>query len=76
MTGRAFVEVYGWTEPGTEITINGKEVGVKENGLFLKLSSLTGVNGNEIIIKARGKDDSKEIIKKFKIVEFNNVNNN
>jgi len=64
LTAGSSIEVYGWTEPGTKITVNRKELPVSENGLFLEQFSLSARN-NKIIVTAFKGDKSKEIVREF-----------
>ena len=59
-------EVYGWTDPGTHITVNGKEIPVSEQGLFMINVALElGENSVQVVaINSRG---SKEIIRHFSV---------
>jgi hypothetical protein len=66
MTGQSSVEVFGWTEQGTRIMINGIEVPVSEQGLFLDQFIMTEVD-NCIRVQADGPHGSKEIIREFKV---------
>ncbi len=65
-TDASDVEVFGWTEPGTKIVINGKEVPVSEQGLFLDLFQLRSKT-SYIIINASSPAGSKEIVRNFMI---------
>ena len=66
LTAGSTVEVYGWTEPGTKIIINRKEIPVNDDGLFLEQFGLS-LRNNRIIVKAGKDDKSKEIIREFVI---------
>ncbi|MFC2115878.1 DUF4091 domain-containing protein [Bacteroidota bacterium] len=62
------IEIYGWTEPGTKVLLNGSEVPVSTEGLFLVTS---GVHLENMIIKieadnARG---SKVITRSYMVEE-------
>jgi hypothetical protein len=46
---RASIDVHGWAEPGTRITVNGTEVPVADDGLFLE----------NIPLSSRGRSRSK-----------------
>ena len=65
-TDASDVEVFGWTEPGTKIAINGKEIPVTNQGLFLDLFQLRSKTSS-IIINASNSDGSKEIVRNFRI---------
>ncbi len=62
------VGVSGWAEPGTKVLINGTEVPVSPQGLFLKLISLTP-GTNAIRVNAGNSRGSKEIVRQFNIIE-------
>ena len=58
------VEVFGWTDPGTKITINRQEIPVSSQGLFMKNINLTP-NRNVVRVEAGNAKGSKEIIRTF-----------
>jgi hypothetical protein len=66
MTNHSSVEVYGWTEPGTKIVINGQEIPVSDEGLFLELFQMSG-NENRIIVNAKKGNGVKEIVRDFAV---------
>jgi len=66
MTNRSTVAVLGWTETGTRITVNGKELPVREDGLFLEQFHLSPEN-SRITVQAVHPGGSKEIIREFVI---------
>jgi len=66
LTNRSSVAVYGWTEPGTTITVNGQELPVSEEGLFLDQFTLSP-EGSNIRVQASSPEGSKEIIRDFVI---------
>ena len=66
LTGNSSVAVYGWTESGTDIVVNGKELPVSKQGLFLEQFTLSPEE-NKIIVQANGTNGSKEIIREFRI---------
>lgn len=63
---RSAVEVYGWTEPGTTITINEEEIPVREDGLFMDLFSLFPKT-NIINIQASKNGQTKHIVRTFEV---------
>lgn len=67
LKNRSGVEVYGWVEPGTKITINKERIPVTNEGLFMKWLTLYFDN-NKIIIKATNEKGSKEIIRPYNII--------
>ena len=66
ITSGSTVEVLGWTDPGTKITVNGKELPVSAHGLFLEQFQLTAER-NSIIVQATGPKGKKEIKRTFAI---------
>lgn len=66
MTTRSSVEVFGWTEPGTAITINGQEIPVSQHGLFLEQFGLSSER-NYISVRATKGNVSKEIKRLFNV---------
>lgn len=64
LTNRSSVEVFGWTELGTKIVINGDEIPVNEQVLFLDLLALTK-KGNITKLQAISLHGSKEIVRDF-----------
>ena len=57
----ASVELFGWTEPGTKVIVNGRELPVNQHGLFV---SKVDMRGTEIIrVLASNPKGSKEIIR-------------
>jgi hypothetical protein len=64
MTPGTTVEVFGWTEPGTKIIINSKDIPVSEDGLFLEQFKIFPSN-NKIIVQAKRGESTKEIMREF-----------
>jgi hypothetical protein len=64
MTPGSSVEVFGWTEPGTKIIINSREIPVSDAGLFLEQFKMTSAN-NKIRVQAARGERSKEISREF-----------
>lgn len=65
-TDGSSVEVFGWTEPGTKIVVNGKELPVSKQGLFLEQFGLT-TGDNVIRVQATNGKGSKEIVRNYMI---------
>jgi hypothetical protein len=72
LTYHSSVEVYGWTEPGTKIVVNGKELPVNEQGYFLEqiggdLLDETKVpfSRGEIMVQATNAKGSKKVVREF-----------
>lgn len=59
----AAIDVHGWAEPGTRITINGTEVPVAEDGLFLENISVS--SRKTITLEARQANARKQIVRQF-----------
>jgi hypothetical protein len=59
----AAIDVHGWTEPGTRITLNGRDVPVAEDGLFLE--SVAPSSGQMIVVEAKNEKASKRIVRRF-----------
>ncbi len=66
LTRGSTVEVFGWTEQGTAIDVNGRKIPVSYEGLFLEQLSLTPEN-NSIVIKAGNGGRSKTIEREFTV---------
>ena len=59
----AAIDVHGWVEPGTQITINGTEVPVAEDGLFLENVPLS--SRKTLTVEARQQNARKQIVRHF-----------
>jgi hypothetical protein len=66
LTSGSTVEVFGWTEPGTKVIINGQVLPVSKQGLFVEQFHLS-FGETAIIIQAAGPEGSKEITRTFTI---------
>jgi len=62
VAGNAAIDVHGWAEPGTRIVVNGRDIPVAEDGLFLENVSLSK---QTIIIEARNEKVGKRITRRF-----------
>ena len=62
---RSVVELLGWTEPGTTITVNGIQVPVAKDGLFMERYLI--YVGGKLEIKAKNKNNEKVIIRVFNV---------
>jgi hypothetical protein len=60
------IDVYGWAEPGTKIKVNGRELPVAPDGLFLE--QLSPSSEGKIVFEAEGKDGKKTIVRKFRLM--------
>ena len=65
--GPAVLELFGWTEPGTEITANGKKLPVSAEGVFIESVSISP-SSNFLKVTAKNKNGSKEVIRYFNVV--------
>jgi hypothetical protein len=59
----ASIDVHGWVEPGTRITINGTDVPVAEDGLFLENVTLS--SRRTITIEAQQRNAKKQVVRHF-----------
>ena len=60
-------EVFGWTEPGTRIEIDGEEVPVSDQGLFMRNVKILK-DKKYVTIKAFASDGTKEIVRSFDVL--------
>ncbi len=72
LTEHSSVEVFGWTEPGNKIVINGKEMPVSDQGYFFEQFGGDAIDTTKIPITQRmikvvasNTKGTKEIIRKF-----------
>jgi len=59
----AAIDVHGWVEPGTRITINGTEIPVADDGLFLENIPLS--SRRTITVEARSQTAKKQAVRRF-----------
>lgn len=59
----AAIDVHGWAEPGTRVTINGTDVPVAEDGLFMENVGLS--SKQTITVEARNEQASKWTTRRF-----------
>ena len=64
--GFASVELFGWTDPGTEITVNGQKLPVSEEGIFTESVALSPTR-DTIIITAKNEEGEKIVVRRFKV---------
>ncbi|HPA19702.1 MAG TPA: DUF4091 domain-containing protein [Verrucomicrobiae bacterium] len=57
------VDVHGWAEPGTTLTINGATVAVASDGLFLHQASPS--RAEQIVVEAQGANAKKTLVRIF-----------
>lgn len=60
------IDVHGWAEPGTKIKVNGREIPVASDGLFVE--QLSPSSEGNIILEADNGDSKKTIIRKFRLM--------
>jgi transposase-like protein len=60
----AALDVHGWAEPGTRIMVNGVEVPVADDGLFLENVTLTPQR--TLVIEARHPTAGKRLVRRFR----------
>lgn len=60
------IDLYGWAEPGTRIVVNGRELPVSEDGLFMENVRLS--RDNTIVIEAEHKKGKKTIVRSFEVL--------
>lgn len=72
LTENSSVEVFGWTEPGNKIVINGKELPVSNQGYFFEQfggeaidTTKMAITRKMIKVVASNNKGTKEIIRKF-----------
>jgi len=58
------VEVFGWAEPGARILVNGQQVKLRNQGLFLESTSLS-VKRNTIRVEVSNTNGTKLILREF-----------
>lgn len=73
ITNHSSVEILGWTEPGTKIVINGKEVPVGYNGLFMEQCGGEFIDtskvrlGDNVTVRATGPQGNRTVVRNFNI---------
>jgi len=60
------IDLYGWAEPGTKIVVQGSELPVSEDGLFMENVRLS--RDNTIVIEAEHKKGRKIIVRSFEVL--------
>lgn len=58
----AAIDVHGWAEPGTRITVNGRDTPLAEDGLFMENVSLSR---QMVVIEAKNDKASRRITRRF-----------
>jgi len=60
------IDINGWTEPGTKIKVNGQEVHVASDGLFM--NQMSPSSEGTIVLEADGDSGQKTIVRRFKLL--------
>lgn len=60
------IDVHGWAEPGTKIKVNGREVPVAPDGLFIEQMSPSSEGA--IVLEAEGSNTRKTIVRRFRLL--------
>ena len=60
------IDLYGWAEPGTRITVGGKELPVSPDGLFMENVRLS--RDNMVVVEAELGQNKKTIIRSFGVL--------
>jgi hypothetical protein len=63
---RSVVELTGWAEEGTEITVNGNKLTVNKDGIFMERYIV--FVGDKLVIKATKGNEVKMITRDFKVI--------
>ncbi len=66
MTMGSTVEVFGWTQPGTKIIVNGQELPVSSQGLFVEQFQVNP-SDNKIVVQATGPKGAKKIVRAYSV---------
>jgi len=60
------IDLHGWAEPGTKIRVNGRELTVSQDGLFMENVSLS--REHTIVVEAEHGKGSKTIVRSFEVL--------
>jgi len=60
------IDAHGWAEPGAKIKVNGRELPVASDGLFIEQMSPSPEG--TIVLEADSSDAQRTIIRKFKLL--------
>jgi hypothetical protein len=60
------IDVHGWAEPGTQIKVNGRQLSVASDGLFMEQMSPS--REGTIVLEAEGSNGQKTIVRKFRLL--------
>ncbi len=60
------IDVHGWAEPGTKIKVNGRQLPVASDGLFME--QLSPSREGTIVLEAESSKGQKTIVRRFKLL--------
>jgi hypothetical protein len=60
------IDLYGWAESGTKILINGRQLPLSQDGLFMENVSLS--RDHTIVVDAEHEKGSKRIVRSFEVL--------
>ena len=60
------IDVHGWAEPGTKIRVNGQQLPVASDGLFIE--QVRPSSEGTIVLEAESSSGSKTIVRKFRLL--------
>lgn len=60
------IDVYGWAEQGTRIKVNGRQLPIASDGLFIE--QLSPSPEGTIVLEAESNNGKKTIIRKFRLL--------
>jgi len=60
------IDLHGWAEPGTRIRVNGRELPVSQDGLFMENVSLS--RDHTIVVEAEHEKGRKKIVRSFEVL--------
>jgi hypothetical protein len=66
MANDCAIDLYGWAEPRTKITVRGREIPVSKDGLFMENVSLS--KDNTLVVEAERGTDIKTIVRRFNVL--------
>ena len=60
------IDVFGWTQPGTKVTVNGRTLPLSDDGLFMENVSLS--REHTIVVEAEHEKGKKRIVRSFDVL--------
>ena len=66
VAGGCAIDLYGWAEPGTSITVGGREIPVAADGLFMENVRLS--RDNTIVVEAQKDKDTKKVVRYLELL--------